>query len=198
MTTSADHIHRTAGYVAQVIQRLDPATVDRMLDRLHDARRGYPSGGDAPTEEREVDEDGNPTANPTRHSDRTGQLATDRRRDQAESDMRALVDAFDAAYRAASRIAFLLDRYAGLHGMRLCAECRRAGRDELVAVGRYTDRCRWHGEARAANDGNDTPLAITRAMHAGQSISDQLIALHPRSDGKSWKLPKRTRRLGVA
>ena len=126
----------------------------------------------------DVDEDGNPTTSAAGHSDRTGQLATDNARDLANSDRRDLARLVDQMGQIRKRVGVLRERYGAIHPNHQCVECRKAGGNTRVDRGRYKDRCRFHGDARLANGGRDTPIAITEAHLCGY-LTDELITRNP-------------------
>lgn len=205
----AHHITRAAGDLVAALQpltRLD--NVERILERLHQAKRGFPSGAEPPTEERELDEDGNPTANAITHTDRTVALATEARADTAATDLRRLVATINDMHELAARIDRTVDRYGATAGIDGCIECRKAGTFTPVDRGRYADRCRFHGDAWLANDRRDTPVAITQAhiRHGRSGVTDRLIRANPivivdpdgRDTGRrvQWQ-PRRSKRRGA-
>jgi hypothetical protein len=170
-----------------------PGALDRLLTRMHEARRGFPSGHEPPAPTGELDEDGNPTSNATGYSDRTGQLATVGR-DQVEADLERLDHASRELFRNAGALLDLLARYGQAHDpVDWCQSCKRdGGHREPVATGRYSDACRFCGESRALN-GEWPPVAILRAHHRRQPITEQLIAANPLKSGKLWRRTKRTK-----
>ena len=174
-----DEIVRVAkALVAELEELTDEDHVELLLQRLHDAKRGFPTGGTPPMAVDDVDEDGNPTTSAAGHSDRTGQLATDNARDLANSDRRDLARLVDQMGQIRKRVGVLRERYGAIHPNHQCVECRKAGGNTRVDRGRYKDRCRFHGDARLANDGRDTPIAITEAHLCGY-LTDELITRNP-------------------
>jgi hypothetical protein len=197
VSTSETHFDRTVTYTRQVLHDLDQPTIRRILDRMHDARGGWPSGHEPPAPTVEVDEDGNPTSSAIGYGDRTGTTATRHRTDQAAEDARHLAHALTDLYRAAQRVDHIRHRYGQVHHRDLCRSCRRAGFDEPAAKPRYRDLCRFCGDSEAANDKRPTPVAIVRAYRQGgwRAITDHLIANNPidLDDGRTvtWQRPKR-------
>ena len=174
-----DEIVRVAkALVAELEELTDEDHVELLLQRLHDAKRGFPTGGTPPMAVDDVDEDGNPTTRAAGHSDRTGQLATDNARDLANSDRRDLARLVDQMGQIRKRVGVLRERYGAIHPNHQCVECRKAGGNTRVDRGRYKDRCRFHGDARLANGGRDTPIAITEAHLCGY-LTDELITRNP-------------------
>ena len=174
-----DEIVRVAkALVAELEELTDEDHVELLLQRLHDAKRGFPTGGTPPMAVDDVDEDGNPTTSAAGHSDRTGQLATDNARDLANSDQRDLTRLVDQMWQIRKRVGVLRERYVAIHPNHQCVECRKAGGNTRVDRGRYKDRCRFHGDARLANGGRDTPIAITEAHLCGY-LTDELITRNP-------------------
>jgi hypothetical protein len=174
-----DEIVRVAkALVAELEELTDEDHVELLLQRLHDAKRGFPTGGTPPMAVDDVDEDGNPTTSAAGHSDRTGQLATDNARDLANSDRRDLARLVDQMGQIRKRVGVLRERYGAIHPNHQCVECRKAGGNTRVDRGRYKDRCRFHGDARLANGGRDTPIAITEAHLCGY-LTDELITRNP-------------------
>ena len=174
-----DEIVRVAkALVAELEELTDEDHVELLLQRLHDAKRGFPTGGTPPMAVDDVDEDGNPTTSAAGHSDRTGQLATDNARDLANSDRRDLARLVDQMGQIRKRVGVLRERYGTIHPNHQCVECRKAGGNTRVDRGRYKDRCRFHGDARLANGGRDTPIAITEAHLCGY-LTDELITRNP-------------------
>jgi len=174
-----DEIVRVAKALAAELEELtDEDHVELLLQRLHDAKRGFPTGGTPPMAVDDVDEDGNPTTSAAGHSDRTGQLATDNARDLANSDRRDLARLVDQMGQIRKRVGVLRERYGAIHPNHQCVECRKAGGNTRVDRGRYKDRCRFHGDARLANGGRDTPIAITEAHLCGY-LTDELITRNP-------------------
>lgn len=174
-----DEIVRVAkALVAELEELTDEDHVELLLQRLHDAKRGFPTGGTPPMAVDDVDEDGNPTTSAAGHSDRTGQLATDNARDLANSDQRDLARLVDQMGQIRKRVGVLRERYGAIHPNHQCVECRKAGGNTRVDRGRYKDRCRFHGDARLANGGRDTPIAITEAHLCGY-LTDELITRNP-------------------
>ena len=174
-----DEIVRVAkALVAELEELTDEDHVELLLQRLHDAKRGFPAGGTPPMAVDDVDEDGNPTTSAAGHSDRTGQLATDNARDLANSDQRDLTRLVDQMWQIRKRVGVLRERYGAIHPNHQCVECRKAGGNTRVDRGRYKDRCRFHGDARLANGGRDTPIAITEAHLCGY-LTDELITRNP-------------------
>ena len=174
-----DEIVRVAkALVAELEELTDEDHVELLLQRLHDAKRGFPTGGTPPMAVDDVDEDGNPTTSAAGHSDRTGQLATDNARDLANSDRRDLARLVDQMGQIRKRVGVLRERYGAIHPNHQCVECRKAGGNTRVDRGRYKDRCRFHGDARLANGGRDTPIAITEAHLCGYR-TDELITRNP-------------------
>ena len=174
-----DEIVRVAkALVAELEELTDEDHVELLLQRLHDAKRGFPAGGTPPMAVDDVDEDGNPTTSAAGHSDRTGQLATDNARDLANSDRRDLTRLVDQMGQIRKRVGVLRERYGAIHPNHQCVECRKAGGNTRVDRGRYKDRCRFHGDARLANGGRDTPIAITEAHLCGY-LTDELITRNP-------------------
>lgn len=174
-----DEIVRVAkALVAELEELTDEDHVELLLQRLHDAKRGFPTGGTPPMAVDDVDEDGNPTTSAAGHSDRTGQLATDNARDLANSDQRDLTRLVDQMGQIRKRVGVLRERYGAIHPNHQCVECRKAGGNTRVDRGRYKDRCRFHGDARLANGGRDTPIAITEAHLCGY-LTDELITRNP-------------------
>lgn len=174
-----DEIVRVAkALVAELEELTDEDHVELLLQRLHDAKRGFPAGGTPPMAVDDVDEDGNPTTSAAGHSDRTGQLATDNARDLANSDRRDLARLVDQMGQIRKRVGVLRERYGAIHPNHQCVECRKAGGNTRVDRGRYKDRCRFHGDARLANGGRDTPIAITEAHLCGY-LTDELITRNP-------------------
>jgi hypothetical protein len=174
-----DEIVRVAkALVAELEELTDEDHVELLLQRLHDAKRGFPTGGTPPMAVDDVDEDGNPTTSAAGHSDRTGQLATDNARDLANSDRRDLARLVDQMGQIRKRVGVLRERYGAIHHNHQCVECRKAGGNTRVDRGRYKDRCRFHGDARLANGGRDTPIAITEAHLCGY-LTDELITRNP-------------------
>lgn len=72
MTTATKHIADTVTRLTTTLSRLDADTIDRILTRLNDAKRGYPGGSDSIGAGR---------------SDRTATLATTPTRDRAAVDL---------------------------------------------------------------------------------------------------------------
>jgi hypothetical protein len=174
-----DEIVRVAKALAAELEQLaDDDHVELLLQRLNDAKRGFPTGGTPPMAIDDVDEDGNPTTAAAGHSDRTGQLATEGARDLAHSDSRNLTQLTDQMWAIRQRIGVLRERYGATHPNHQCVECRKAGGNTRADRGRYKDRCRFHGDARLANGGRDTPIAITEA-HLRGYLTDELIARNP-------------------
>jgi len=174
-----DEIVQTAKAIVKQLQPLtNDDTVELLLQRLNDAKRGFPAGGEPPAATDDVDEDGNPTTSAVSHSDRTGQLATDNARDLANSDRRDLARLVDQMGQIRKRVGVLRERYGAIHPNHQCVECRKAGGNTRVDRGRYKDRCRFHGDARLANGGRDTPIAITEAHLCGY-LTDELITRNP-------------------
>lgn len=174
-----DEIVQTAKAIVKQLQPLtNDDTVELLLQRLNDAKRGFPTGGEPPAATDDVDEDGNPTTSAAGHSDRTGQLATDNARDLANSDRRDLARLVDQMGQIRKRVGVLRERYGAIHPNHQCVECRKAGGNTRVDRGRYKDRCRFHGDARLANGGRDTPIAITEAHLCGY-LTDELITRNP-------------------
>lgn len=184
----------------QVHENLDGVTPDKLqavLDVIADGRYGYPTGHDpqghtpVPGHPHDCDCDG--CAKPPPYSDRTGELAG--QRDIARAEATELSTAVYQMWEASMTVASFMQRLGDRAPVvRWCGSCKRdGGREVLVYSARYQDRCRWCGDARARNDGEDVPLAILRQYHRGgpKSISDQLIAAHPLDNGKLWKRPKR-------
>jgi hypothetical protein len=161
--------------VRRVLDLLTPATVETTHRRMHDARRGFPTGHEPPPPE--VD-------GTTTHSDRTGQLATTP--DQVEADIAAWCRLTLTLWRTAANLANIQRRYtAGATAPRWCDSCRRdGGHLEPVAAGRYHDACRWCGEFRGLN-GGWPPMEILRAHLRRQPITAQMLDRH------RARLPKR-------
>lgn len=185
----------------QTQQNLDGFTVDKLaavLDVIADGRYGYRTGHDpqghtpVPGHEHDCDCDG--CAKPPPYSDRTGELATTQR-DTAKAEAREVSKAVYQMWAGSMTLANFMQRLADRAPVvRYCGSCKRdGGREELVAPGRYADRCRFCGDARGRNDGQDPPLAIVRAWHrdGNRGITDQLIAKHPLPNGKLFKREKR-------
>lgn len=184
----------------QVQENLSGVTADKlkaMLDVIGDSRHGYRTGHDpaghttCAGHPHDCDCDG--CAKPPPYNDRTGELAG--QRDSAAAEAREVSKALYQMWQGSMTLASFMQRLADRAPVvRWCGSCMRDSRREvLVYSARYQDRCRWCGDARARNDGQDVPMAILRQYHRGgpKSISDQLIASHPLSNGKRWKRPKR-------
>lgn len=194
--TSRHHITERIKGTKLALDKITPDSITRMFDRMADARHGYPTGhdptGHQPTRGHEPDCDCDNCTPPPAYSDRTGELATGGR-DPVEADMEALNQATRDIYSASATIAAIHRRY-GLVApvVQWCASCKRdGGWLELVAAGRYADACRWCGDSRSRNGGEWPPVAILRAHHLRQPITDQLIAANPLRNTKRWKRSKR-------
>ena len=159
-----DDIVQTAKALVKQLQPLtSDDTVDLLLQRLHDAKRGFPTGGEPPASTDDVDEDGNPTTSAVRHSDRTGQLATGDGRDLADQDRRQLLRSLDRAWQLKKELGVLMERYGQVHPDNACIECRKVGTLRSIERARSATRCRFHADAYIANNKRDTPPAITDA-----------------------------------
>lgn len=182
-----DTIEDTARAVVKTLNELrSPGMTERILQRLHDAKRGFPSGGEPPPRRQtkldpatgrhvpveESDEEGSATT----YSDRTGTLAFSR--DDATRDLKALLEDVDRLWRTRASIQRTIERWGQVHPNHRCVECSAAGWMIEADRGRYRDRCRFHGEALRANEGRPTPIAITEAHHQ-RRLTDRVIANNP-------------------
>lgn len=189
MTTATKHLADTVTRLTTTLSRLDADTIDRILTRLNDAKRGYPGGSDSIGAGR---------------SDRTATLATTPTRDRAATDLADLTRSVDLAWQLIITLDRIHANYGTLSIDRSCVECRKTNTLTPIDAGRYRDRCRFHGDARLANQGRDTPIAITQAHQRGQPITDRLIRANPihildsagRDTGRrvNWQRPKRRKR----
>lgn len=172
-----DEIVQTAKAIVKQLQPLtNDDTVELLLQRLNDAKRGFPTGGEPPAATDDVDEDGNPTTSAVRHSDRTGQLATGDGRDLAEADRRHLLRTLDQAWEIKKRIGVLMERYGQVHPDNACVECRKVGTLRSIDRAHSATRCRFHAEAYVANK-RDTPPAITDAylIWGAKGLTDRVL-----------------------
>lgn len=173
-----DDIVRTAKAIVKQLQPLtSDDTVDLLLQRLHDAKRGFPTGGEPPAAVDDVDEDGNPTTSAVRHSDRTGQLATGDGRDLADQDRRQLLRTLDRAWQLKKELGVLMERYGQVHPDNACIECRKVGTLRSIERARSATRCRFHADAYIANNKRDTPPAITDAylIWGAKGLTDRVL-----------------------
>ena len=173
-----DDIVRTAKALVKQLQPLtSDDTVDLLLQRLHDAKRGFPTGGEPPAAVDDVDEDGNPTTSAVRHSDRTGQLATGDGRDLADQDRRQLLRTLDRAWQLKKELGVLMERYGQVHPDNACIECRKVGTLRSIERARSATRCRFHADAYIANNKRDTPPAITDAylIWGAKGLTDRVL-----------------------
>lgn len=173
-----DDIVRTAKAIVKQLQPLtSDDTVDLLLQRLHDAKRGFPTGGKPPASTDDVDEDGNPTTSAVRHSDRTGQLATGDGRDLADQDRRQLLRTLDRAWQLKKELGVLMERYGQVHPDNACIECRKVGTLRSIERARSATRCRFHADAYIANNKRDTPPAITDAylIWGAKGLTDRVL-----------------------
>lgn len=188
---AASEVTAAVAQARRDLEMFSDASIAVMLRRLAEARMGFPSGHDPSSSGDEVDEDGNPTARATSYSDRTGSLAVTS--DPVEADIAALVKLIRRVTADTAALADLHRRWGQAAPVpRWCTSCRRdGGRREPVAPGRYGDACRFCGDSRSRNGGEFPPLAILRAHHLGQHVTDQLIAAHPLPNGQLWKRDRR-------
>lgn len=163
MTTATKHLADTVTRLTTTLSRLDADTIDRILTRLNDAKRGYPGGSDSIRAGR---------------SDRTATLATTPTRDRAAVDLADLTRSVDLAWQLIITLDRIHANYGTLSIDRSCVECRKTNTLTPIDAGRYRDRCRFHGDARLANGGRDTPIAITEAHLCGY-LTDELITRNP-------------------
>lgn len=163
MTTATKHLADTVTRLTTTLARLDADTIDRILTRLNDAKRGYPGGFDSIGAGR---------------SDRTATLATTPTRDRAATDLADLTRSVDLAWQLIITLDRIHANYGTLSIDRSCVECRKTNTLTPIDAGRYRDRCRFHGDARLANGGRDTPIAITEAHLCGY-LTDELITRNP-------------------
>ena len=173
-----DDIVQTAKALVKQLQPLtSDDTVDLLLQRLHDAKRGFPTGGEPPASTDDVDEDGNPTTSAVRHSDRTGQLATGDGRDLADQDRRQLLRTLDRAWQLKKELGVLMERYGQVHPDNACIECRKVGTLRSIDRAHSATRCRFHAEAYVANNKRDTPPAITDAylIWGAKGLTDRVL-----------------------
>ena len=173
-----DDIVQTAKAIVKQLQPLtNDDTVELLLQRLNDAKRGFPTGGEPPAATDDVDEDGNPTTSAVSHSDRTGQLATGDGRDLAEADRRHLLRTLDQAWEIKKRIGVLMERYGQVHPDNACVECRKVGTLRSIDRAHSATRCRFHAEAYVANNKRDTPPAITDAylIWGAKGLTDRVL-----------------------
>lgn len=173
-----DDIVQTAKAIVKQLQPLtSDDTVDLLLQRLHDAKRGFPTGGEPPASTDDVDEDGNPTTSAVRHSDRTGQLATGDGRDLADQDRRQLLRTLDRAWQLKKELGVLMERYGQVHPDNACVECRKVGTLRSIERARSATRCRFHADAYIANNKRDTPPAITDAylIWGAKGLTDRVL-----------------------
>ena len=173
-----DEIVQTAKAIVKQLQPLtNDDTVELLLQRLNDAKRGFPAGGEPPAATDDVDEDGNPTTSAVSHSDRTVQLATGDGRDLAEADRRHLLRTLDQAWEIKKRIGVLMERYGQIHPDNACVECRKVGTFRSIDRAHSATRCRFHAEAYVANNKRDTPPAITDAylIWGAKGLTDRVL-----------------------
>lgn len=203
-TRTAEHLLGALLDDARVeLAQWDPRTLDRILDRLHQARSGYPTGHEPATPLVRFDPDTGDVipfaqdrdqAKLTTHSDRTGEAVIAAHRDDATATHRRLLRAARDLEHATTRLRQIRQRWGTLMLLECCQAHLQVGIREPVARGVYQRYCRSCGEDVARNDGHMTPKAIMEAIAARQAISDQLIAAHPLPNGKPWKRRKpRTR-----
>lgn len=194
VTTSTSASTKAITDSQRALDPLTPAAIERTLQRMHEARRGFPSGHEPDTSgDQDDDEDDEERGDPISYSDRTGHLALTG--DQVEADIARWNQLCLTLWSTCANLAALHRRY-GLASPtpQWCASCvRDGGRREPVAAGRYHDACRFCGESRSRNGGEFPPLAILRAHHLRAPITDQLIAANPQPlSRKPWKRPKAT------
>ena len=173
-----DDIVQTAKAIVKQLQPLtNDDTVELLLQRLNDAKRGFPTGGEPPAATDDVDEDGNPTTSAVRHSDRTGQLATTDGRDLADQDRRQLLRTLDRAWQLKKELGVLMERYGQVHPDNACIECRKVGTLRPIERARSATRCRFHADAYIANNKRDTPPAITDAylIWGAKGLTDRVL-----------------------
>lgn len=177
----------------------DPRTLDRILDRLHQAQAGYPTGHDNTPPLIRFDPDtGNvipyeqdaDTAKLTTHADRTGEAAVAGHRDDATATHRRLLRAARDLEQATTRLRQIRQGWGTLTVVECCQAHLQVGIREPVARGVYARFCRACGEDAARNDGQMTPKAIMEALVSRTGVSDQLIAAHPLPNGKLWRRRK--------
>ena len=109
MTTATKHLADTVTRLTTTLTRLDADTIDRILTRLNDAKRGYPGGSDSIGAGR---------------SDRTATLATTPTRDRAAVDLADLTRSVDLAWQLIITLDRIHANYGTLSIDRSCVGCR--------------------------------------------------------------------------
>lgn len=180
------------------LRHWDATVVERILERLHDNRPGFPSGHDHARPLVRFDREGrvvdyaqtSDEAKLTSHSDRTGEAIAANTPDDADAARREILRSVDQLRQATATLARIRHDWGTLALPECCRAHLMAGVRVPVARGVYARFCRACGEDVARNDGHLTPKAIMEAIATGAPISDQLIAAHPLPNGNLWRRAK--------